>query len=340
MKSVLVVGAGGFAGGFICQECLNRGYEVWAGVRETTSRKYLSDERLKFVVLDFDSPETLSPTLKDSAPEGKAWDYIIYNLGATKCLNFSDFNKINYKYLQHFTEAMKNASLVPEKMLYISSLSAMGPCDEKGYSPYSEKMVPMPNTRYGASKLKAEMWLATCQIPTIIFRATGIYGPRDKDYFLMFKSIRKGFDFSVGYRRQLLSFLYVEDLARACCDALEKGKPGQTYIIGDPVAYSQKEFRKMAAEALGKKRVLSIRLPLWAVKMVSGIAEKIGVAKGKPSTLNSDKYRIMAQRNWNIDVSKAHADFGFQTQVTLPEGVKRTVDWYISEGWLPQRKKN
>ena len=336
-----MVGAGGFTGGFICEECLRRGYEVWAGLRASTSREYLQDERLKFAVLDFEAPDSLASALKEATggEDARPWDYIIYNLGATKCVNFADFNRINYSYLQYFTEALKEADLVPEKMLYISSLSAMGPKDEKHYTPYTESMIPTPNTRYGASKLKAEMWLATCGIPTVIFRATGIYGPRDKDYFLMLKSIRKGFDFSVGYRKQLLSFLYVEDLARACCDALEKGRPGQTYIVGESAAYTQKEYRRLASAAIGKRVVIPVRLPLWIVRIVSSIAEKVGVAKGKPSTLNSDKYRIMAQRNWKICVNKARDEFGFNTQVALPEGIRRSVEWYEEKGWLSPRNK-
>lgn len=334
MKKVLVVGAGGFTGGFICDECLRRGYQVWAGVRESTSRRYLQAPELKFTVLDFDRPDSLAAALRESIGAGERWDYIIYNLGATKCLNFADFNRINYLYLQSFTEALKEAGLVPDRLLYISSLSAMGPGDEKGYSPYTEEMIPMANTRYGASKLKAEMWLAMSGIPYIIFRATGIYGPRDRDYFLMFKSIRKGFDFSVGYSKQLLSFLYVEDLARACCDALEKGRTGQTYIVGEPAVYTQREFRGMVAGAMGRRMVLPVRLPLWAVRLVSAVAEKIGVARGKASTLNSDKYRIMAQRNWNIDISKARREFGFNPEVDLAEGIRRSAEWYRKEGWL------
>lgn len=329
---VLIVGAGGFAGGFICEECLRRGWNTWAGVRSTTSRRYLADPRLHFLEFDFDNPASLRDTL--CHPDTPKFDYIVYNLGATKCVDFADFNKINYLYLKEFTEALKEADAVPGKMLYISSLSAMGPGDEKGGTPFTEKMIPMPNTRYGASKLKAEMWLATCGIPTVIFRATGIYGPRDHDYFLMFKSISRGFDFSVGYRRQLLSFLYVEDLARGVCDALERGKPGETYIVGEETVYSQKEFRRMAAEALGKRTVLPVRLPLWMVRVVSAVAEKIGVARGKPSTLNRDKYRIMAQRNWAIDTGKARRDFGFASSVPLPEGVRRTVAWYRENHWL------
>ncbi len=39
MKKVLIVGAGGFIGGFIADEALKRGYDTWAGVRESTSRR-------------------------------------------------------------------------------------------------------------------------------------------------------------------------------------------------------------------------------------------------------------------------------------------------------------
>lgn len=334
-KSVLVVGAGGFTGGFICSECSGRGYDTWPAVRATTSRQYLDNPAYRFAVLDFTDSSSLRESLRTALEEkGSPWDYIIYNLGATKCLRFADFNRVNYQYLQWFTEALKALDAVPEKMLYISSLSAMGKHDEKTCAPYTEKLVPIPDTRYGASKLKAEMWLATCGIPTVILRPTGIYGPRDKDYFLMFKSIRQGIDVTAGFRKQVLTFLYVEDLARACCDALERARAGQTYIVGHPAAHTQKEFRALVKKALGKKAVLPLKLPLWGVKLASTIAEKIGAARGVPSTLNRDKYRIIAQRNWNIDISKAREDFGFSPRIDLEEGVRRCAEWYIAEKWL------
>jgi len=331
---VLVVGAGGFAGGFIVAEGLRRGYEIWAGVRASTSRRYLSDRRIKFLELDFDNPDSLSSSLDNALPEGEKWNWIIYNLGATKCLTFSDFSKINYEYLRSFTEALEKSGKVPGKMLYMSSLSAVGPGDETGGKPFREDMVPHPNTRYGASKLKAEMHLAMSDIPCVVFRSTGIYGPRDKDYFLMFKEIKKGFDFSVGYRRQILSFIYVEDLARAVYDALEKAPAGETYNVAEPHTYTQKEFRHLAAGELGRKHVFGLTVPLWGVRIVSVIAEKIGVLRGKPSTLNRDKFNILRQRNWSVDISKSRRDFGFNPQVDLPEGVRRTVAWYNKEGWL------
>lgn len=336
-RRVLVVGAGGFVGGFAVDEGLRRGYEVWAGVRESTSRKYLTDPSIHFLTLTFDDPARLADELRGALPEGERWDYIIYNLGATKCLNFADFNKINYEYLRYFTGALEKAGMVPAKMLYMSSLSVMGPGDERGYTPFTPEGIPIPNTRYGASKLKAEMWLATSAVPSIIFRATGIYGPRDHDYFLMFESIAKGFDFSVGFRRQMLTFIYVTDLTRAMYDALEQAPVGETYLIAEDRGYTQGEFRKLAAEALGRRLVLPVRVPLWGLKMVSAVAEKIGVARMKPSTLNRDKYHIMKQRNWLADISKARRDFGFEPRVSLREGVGRCVEWYRAQGWLKNR---
>ena len=335
MKKVLIVGAGGFAGGFIVDEALRRGYEVWAGVRETTSRRYLTDSGIKFLTLNFEDPESLEMSIKSAfQEENEKWDWVVYNLGATKALTFSDFSKINYDYLRYFLQALKKAGKTPERFLLMSSLSVLGPVHEKDGGKFTENDIPRPNTRYGASKLKAELLLQTEGIPYIIFRPTGIYGPHDKDYFLMLKSLSKGFDFSAGYKQQLLSFIYVEDLARAVFDALEKAPANQTYLLSEEKTYTQKEFRKIAAHELGKKGVITLPMPLWIVKGVSTIAEKWGVARMKPSILNRDKFNIMKQRNWDVDISKAKRDFGFSPKVSLQEGVKKAVEWYRKENWL------
>lgn len=332
-RRVLIVGAGGFVGGYLVEEGLRRGYEVWAGVRSTTSRKRLKDERIKIIEFDFDNPESLHITMAEALPEGK-WDYVVYNLGATKVTRYADFNRINYDYLKAFTGALHQSGKVPEKLLYMSSLSVMGPRGERTYEPFEEKMIPQPNTRYGASKLKAELWLATAGIPYVIFRATGVYGPWDHDYFLMIESIRKGFDFGVGYRRQMLTFIYAADLAEAVFAAISTASTGEVYQISEPRAYSQREFRKIVMQALGKKFVMPVRLPMWAVGAVCAVAEKIGVLRMKPSTLNRDKFRIMRQRNWNCDTRKAHEGFGFEARTSLREGIANSIEWYRKEGWL------
>ena len=329
-KRVLVVGAGGFIGGFMAAESLRRGYDTYVAVRESTSRRYLNDERLHFVVLDYDDEASLAPSLKSALPDGERWDYIVYNLGATKCVNFADFNRINYLYLCNFIEALREADMMPERFLFMSSLSALGPGDERDYTPLTSRTIPAPNTRYGVSKIKAETFLETCaDVPWIIFRPTGVYGPHEKDYLMMIESIDRHFDFGVGFKTQLLTFVYVDDLVNAVFDALSSPATlKKKYIISEPNAYTQKEFRKLTAHLLGGRWVIPLRLPLWVAYAASAVAEKWGTFKGKPSTLNRDKFKIMKQRNWNCDVSDAIADFGFKTRFPLPKGLEMTIDAY------------
>ena len=53
MKKILITGASGFIGGFLVKEALERGYETWAGVRSTSSRANLQDERIHFIDLKY-----------------------------------------------------------------------------------------------------------------------------------------------------------------------------------------------------------------------------------------------------------------------------------------------
>ncbi|MCH5318286.1 MAG: NAD(P)-dependent oxidoreductase [Paramuribaculum sp.] len=339
-KNVLIIGAGGFIGGYIADESLRRGFTTGAGVRESTSRKFLSDPRLKFLIFDYENPEQMSETLKESLPAGEKWDYVIHNLGATKCTNFNDFNRINYEYLRNTIEALRKSDMIPERFVLISSLSALGPGDEENFSPITEKQIPLPNTRYGVSKIKAETFLESCgDIPWTILRPTGVYGPHEEDYLMMIKSIDSHWDFGVGFKKQLLTFIYAADLAKAVFDTLKTEKTlRQKYIISEPKAYTQKEFRQIVSEKLGRKFVIPLRLPLWIVGIASWIAEKYGVAKMKATTLNSDKFKIMKQRNWNCSVEKAQNDFDFKTDYPLERGIEETVKHYREEKQKSKKK--
>ncbi len=336
-KKLLVVGAGGFIGGFIAEEGLRRGFDTYVAVRESTSRRYLTDERLHFVVLDYGDEESMAQSLKEALPEGEKWDFIIYNLGATKCANYFDFNRINYNYLRSFVEVLRDIDKVPHRFLFMSSLSALGMGDEKNYTPITSQTIPNPNTRYGLSKIKAETYLETVpDFPYIIFRPTGVYGPHEKDYLMMIKSIDSHWDFGVGYRKQLLTFIYVEDLVNAMFDAYDAGVVKKKYIISEDRSYTQKEFRDIVARELGGKCVIPVKLPMWIVYIASYFAEKWAAAQMQASTLNRDKFKIMKQRNWSCDVSDAKRDFNFNPQFSLEKGIKATVAAYLSD---KQREK-
>jgi UDP-glucose 4-epimerase len=56
--------------------------------------------------------------------------------------------------------------------------------------------------------------------------------------------------------------------------------------------------------------------------------------RGTVSTLNSDKYKILSQRNWNCDIEPMIEELGYKPQWDLERGVKETAAWYKSHGWL------
>ena len=335
MKSILITGAGGFIGGFLVEEALKRGYDTWAAVRSTTSREFLQDKRIRFIELDYTDPTRLEEILRDHAAQWGKWDYIVHNLGVTKSTNYLDFERVNHGYLRALVDALRATGLTPDVFLLMSSLSVMGPGDEKTYTPIKPTDVPLPNTFYGVSKLKAETYLQSLDgFPYTIFRCTGVYGPHERDYYLMIKSIKRGFDFSVGFSKQMLTFIYVKDLAVGVMDALERGPLRKAYFISEDKAYTQQEFRKIVCQELGKKFVIPVVCPLWLVKVVCHVAEWVGKVTLKASALNRDKFKILKQRNWQCDTSDAHRDFNFNPKYPLREGIREAIAWYRGAGWL------
>lgn len=335
-KKILITGAGGFIGGFIVEEALRRGYETWAAVRKTTNREFLQDSRIHFIELDFTDGHALKAALQQAIAEsGGKWHYVVHNLGATKAANYIDFERINYGYMRLLVDTLKAIDAVPEVFLLMSSLSVMGEGDDKTYRPFKITDDPVPNTRYGMSKAKAETYLKmVTDFPYTIFRCTGVYGPHERDYFLMMKSIARGFDFSVGFRRQMLTFIYVKDLASAVMQALEAGPKYRPYFISEPQGYTQKEFRKIVCKELNKKFVLPITCPIWLVQMVCVFCTIYTKFTGKATTLNVDKFRILKQRNWLCDTSETQRDLGFTPKYSLQSGIEETIAWYKEAGWL------
>ena len=329
---ILVTGASGFIGSFIVEEALRQGMETWAAVRPSSSRKYLQDERIHFINLNLSSKEELISQL-----DGHEFDYVVHAAGATKCLHVDDFYRVNTEGTKNLADAIIALKMPIKRFVFVSSLSIFGAIREKQpYQEITEHDTPKPNTAYGKSKLKAERYLDSLGIgfPYIILRPTGVYGPREKDYFLMAKSIRQHTDFSVGYKRQDLTFVYVKDIVQAIFLGIEKEVSRRAYFLSDGKVYKSRAFSDLIQKELGDPFVIHIKCPLIVLKIVSLLAEFIATRSGKSSTLNSDKYKIMKQRNWQCDITPAVKELGYAPEYDLEKGVKETIAWYKNEGWL------
>ena len=333
---ILVTGASGFIGSFLVDEALSRGCEVWAGLRGSSSRVFLQDERIKFISLDFGNRKKLEEQLTAFAAENGRWDYIIHAAGVTKCIDSRDFMRVNYNGTVNFIEALKQCGIMPERFLYLSSLSIYGPVrEEQPYSPILDSDTPLPNTAYGKSKLAAEEFIKNFPgLKYVIFRPTGVYGPREKDYFKMVQSIAGHVDFSVGYKPQVITFIYVKDLVKAIYMAIDKGVENRCYFVSEPQGYDSRSFSDYIQAELGKSWVLHIKAPIWVLKVISTCAEAFARLTKKASTLNRDKYNIMKQRNWMCDTTPIETELGFSIDYTLQQGTKEMIEWYKKEKWI------
>lgn len=344
---ILITGASGFIGSFLCEEGLKRGMETWAGMREHSSRRWLQQERLNFAFLDLTDADRLRKGLAKYKEKVGRWDVIVHAAGATKCLHREDFFLHNYDCTRNLVNTLDELDMLPEQFLYVSSLSVLGPIGEEmnadgTYNDMTADDTPQPNTAYGESKVRSEQFLAEKRIKTdgrfhyTLFRPTGVYGPREKDYFMMAKSIKQHVDFAVGYKRQVLTFVYVRDLVSAIFAAIGKNEVanGKTYLVSDGHNYDSRAFSDLIQKELGVKGVLHIKAPLWLLRVISGVAEWFSHLTGKPSTLNGDKYRIMRQRNWQCDISPIRHDLGFEPEWPLERGVKECMQWYKDNKWL------
>lgn len=360
MKKILVTGASGFIGSYIVSQGLELGMEAWAGIRHTSSLQYLKDSRIRFAELNLENKKVLQEQLLALKQQlgGKGWDYVVHAAGATKCKNVDGFYRTNTQGTANLIEALCETDMVPERFVFISSLSTFGavrespiksPASDYGtrdeisqeesiYSPILDSDTPAPNTAYGMSKLSAEQILQKQDpktFPFVILRPTGVYGPREKDYFVMAKSIANHTDFAVGYKPQELTFVYVMDVVQAVYKALTaEAAVGKAYFISDGRIYNSRRFSDLIQQELGNPWVLRIKSPKWILKILCTIGGKVGRMTGKLIVLNEDKYNILAQRNWRCDIEPARKDLGYEPQWNLKRGVHEAIVWYKQQGWL------
>lgn len=337
---ILITGASGFIGSFIVEEAVNRGFETWAAVRKSSSKAFLQDERIHLIELNLSSEEQLIEQLKDHQ-----FDYVVHAAGVTKCLDKADFHRINTEGTQHLVRALLALKMPLRRFVYISSLSIMGAIrEQQPYTEIRESDEAKPNTAYGKSKLEAEQWLAQLPLslegaggrlfPYVILRPTGVYGPRERDYFMMAKSIKAHTDFAVGYKQQDITFVYVTDVVQAIFLAIEKGVTGRRYFLSDGEVYQSSTFSNLIRQELGNPWWIRITAPIWVLRLVTFFGEYYGRLTGKVTALNNDKYNIMRQRNWRCDIEPARKELGYEPQVKLEEGVRRSIKWYKDNGWL------
>ena len=324
MQKILITGASGFVGGFLVEEALNRGLEVYAAVRRSSNLQYLQDARIKFIYIDFENKDNLKSIFSQNK-----FKYIIHNAGLTKTPIKEQYFKVNATYLENMIEALIVSNSVP------SNLAAYGPAEHTENGLVTEDSDPHPVTNYGRSKLQAEKYLKSKkEINYTIIRPTAVYGPREKDLFTVYDLINKGLEMTVGLTDQKLTFIYVKDLVSVIIDSTLDSKKNVAYFVSDLEVYSSTRYNELIRNALGKTRSFKLRLPIPLVKTLGFIAEKAGKVTGTYPALNIEKVNELEAKSWICDSTNLVNDLNFIPKYGLKEGLEESIAWYKKNNWL------
>lgn len=323
----VLTGANGFVGSHLVDYLLKEGYRVRCIVRGSSSLKWLEGKNVELFKCGLDKVEPLKEAFKDA-------DFIYHIAGVVNAPDEAGFMYGNVTMTQNVLEAALAASHL-QRLLVVSSLAASGPAERPG-KPVTEDMPCRPVSLYGKSKVAQEQ---ACEayhdrLPITIIRPPAIYGPRDTEVLLFFKTVKTGVLPLLGFQDKTLSFVHVADLVRGMEKATrsERSK-GQAYFLGSVKEYSWQKIGSLIGNEMGRVPFM-FRLPHFLVFTAASFGEVYSRLTRKLVDLNIDRARQITSPSWFCSSEKAMRDFGYEEQVKITDGIKETLDWYRKEKWL------
>lgn len=328
-KIAFVTGANGFVGSHLVELLLREGMEVHCLLRKSSDTKWIDGLDITIHREGIENIEYLTQVFSENKP-----NYIFHIAGTVKAFDYAGFVAGNVRPAKYILEAALGVPSI-ENIVIASSLAASQPTIVG--SPNDESCARSPLTEYGRSKVEEEDVAISYmdRLPISIIRPPVVYGERDVDVLLFFKTIKNHILPLIGFSPKALSLVYVGDLVRGFYQcAISKKSIGQTYFIGGfRDEYTWHEIGKLTSKTM-ETFTIPLRVPHFLVFVVAYIYQFFSKWSGLPTTFDVQKAREMVSEAWTCTSKKAARDFGYAPQVDISEGFRRTIEWYRSKGWI------
>lgn len=323
----VVTGANGFVGSHLVDYLIEKGDEVHCLVRKSSNLRWLEGKNVTIHDSGLFDLEGLKKVLSNI-------DYLYHVAGVVKAKKEEGYFKGNVETTKNLLNTVMEVAPNIKRVLVVSSLTACGP--SKLNTPVTEDTPPHPITTYGRSKVAQEELVKTYmdKIPITIVRPPAIFGERDTEIYLFFKTYQKGLMSLIGFNKKELSLIYVKDLVNGMyLAATNETAEGEIYFISSTEFYTWPQIGKVLQKIMNKK-AFTLRLPHSLVYSIAAVAQFFSMFSSKAATFNLEKARDFVQEAWTCDTAKAERDLGYKQNYTLEESLKRTIDWYRAENWL------
>lgn len=210
---------------------------------------------------------------------------------------------------------------------HISTDEVFGSLGPDGY--FDEKTPYRPNSPYSASKASSDhlvrAWHHTYGLPVVISNCSNNYGPYhfpEKLIPLTILNALEGKSLPVyGRGENIRNWLYVEDHARALLLIAERGRNGHSYNVGGSCEWSNIAVVRticglvdeFASDAIGPRE-----------RLITFVADRPG-----------------HDLRYAIDARKIRQELGWQPQETFESGLRKTVEWYLTNRrWWERLRSN
>lgn len=311
---VLVTGATGFVGHFLCDRLLAQGFSVRGTLLTSENPSSLVDgvESVAVEPLGDDTQWNHALAGVDTVIHLAARVHIMDDTSSDP---LAEFRRVNVDGTTHLAREAVKAGV--KRLVFISSIKVNGEETVTPYTPYSP---PSPSDPYGISKWEAEQALRKIEAETglevVVVRPTLVYGPGVKANFLnMMKIISRGIPLPFASITNRRSLIYVGNLvdALATC-ATHPEAAGKTYLVSDGEDVSTPDLILRAAKAL----VVSARLfpvPIFLMRLAGKLSGKSGAVNRLTGSLT-------------VDSSKIRRELGWEPPFTMDEGLRETAGWF------------
>ena len=311
-----MTGASGFVGGEIALEFQRSGYRVTALVRPGSDRSHLAEHDIAFVEGDVTDPDAVSKAMAGQKYVCHA-AALVPGSGAVD----SEFERVNVGGTRTVCEAAVASGV--SRLLHVSTVYVFGTqpgafVDENSTPPLT------PHAGYDSSKVDAEavvMAYVPKTLDAVIVNPAVVFGPRSRHSGRLIKLFLRRLLPVVPLPDRMLSLVYSGDVARGVRLALEKGHPGERYILAGP-SVTVRNFINALARASGR-RAPRLALPEWLVTAAVSAAWSVSsVTRWKPP-VTVDGIR---RGGTLYDGSRAQKELGLD-YTPLEDSLTETVTW-------------